>query len=146
MVVVDRAKEVRIGWAIRQVATRAQIGLLWQAGEPFEARGGGGAGALETGGPTRRRGLARCSTSQWRACARRSRLDRVVAVARQACHGEDGLKPGLDGSRTSCASRSLSDPSESSGQQFWPAQSQEQFRVQHSWRVDEAGSAPLGAI
>ena len=73
-------------------------------------------GRVGYGRTTRPRGLARCSTSQWRACARRSRLDRVVAVARQACHGEDGLKPGLDGSCTSCASRSLSDPSETSGQ------------------------------
>jgi glycerol dehydrogenase len=55
--VVERAREVCRRGRIRQVASRARLGLLCRAGEPFEARGGGGAGALETGGPTRPRGL-----------------------------------------------------------------------------------------
>ena len=55
--VVERAREVCRRGRIRQVASRARLGLLCRAGEPFEARWGGGAGALETGGPTRPRGL-----------------------------------------------------------------------------------------
>jgi len=40
-----------------QWSTRAQIGPRWRAGEAFGARWGGGAGALDTTGPTRQRGL-----------------------------------------------------------------------------------------
>jgi len=53
LVVVGECKEeLRRRGRIRQVASRAGLGLLCRAGEPFEGRGGGGAGALETGGPT----------------------------------------------------------------------------------------------
>ncbi len=40
-----------------KLCASAQIGPLWRSGELFDARWGGGAGTLDTAGPTPRRGL-----------------------------------------------------------------------------------------
>ncbi len=51
--------KVRIAAAERSVklCASARIGPVWRSGELFEARWGGGAGALDTSGPAGGRGL-----------------------------------------------------------------------------------------
>jgi len=82
--------------------TRAQIGPRWRAGELFEARWGGGAGALDTTGLTRQRGsrarnvlggLTGCGSGEvelfaWARGCGAWRLVRAAAVPEDLAHGD----------------------------------------------------------